>query len=258
MGDTSFPLGIDIGGSGIKGAPVDLRDGSLVRERHRIDTPPSSTPANVAAVVRSLADHFDADADRAPVGVTVPAVVTHGITQTAANIDDAWIGTDAVALLSDTLGRPVSVVNDADAVGIAELHYGAARGVKGVVIVTTLGTGIGSALLMDGQLVPNTEFGHLELDGAKAEAHAAASAREREDLSWKVWAKRLQRYYSHLEGLFWPDLIVVGGGVSRRAEKFLPLLELRTPIVAAELQNNGGIVGAAWLASNQPSNNRHG
>jgi polyphosphate glucokinase len=180
--------------------------------------------------------------------VTLPSVVQHGTVRTAANIDKAWIGVDADGLFTERLGRPVHVVNDADAAGVAEMHYGAGKGVTGVVLLTTLGTGIGSALFVDGQLVPNTELGHLELDGHDAESRAASSAREDEDLSWEEWAERLQRYYSHLEGLFWPDLLIVGGGVSKKAKKFLPLLTLRTPIVPAELKNEAGIIGAAWHA----------
>lgn len=249
----TFPLGIDIGGSGIKGAPVDLDAGTLTAERLRIATPAASTPTNVAAVVAEIAEHFAATTGRSPIGITVPAVVTHGVVRTAANIDPSWIDTDADKMLSDTIGRDVTLLNDADAAGIAELRYGAAKDTRGIVIVTTLGTGIGSALLVNGQLVPNTELGHLELDGHDAETKAAASARDGENLSWKEWAKRLQRYYGHLESLFWPDLIVVGGGVSKKAEKFLPLLDLRTPIVPAKLLNDGGIVGAAWQAVNKPS-----
>jgi polyphosphate glucokinase len=171
------------------------------------------------------------------------------VVRTAANIDSAWIGTDARKLLSDRLGRPVTVVNDADAAGVGELHFGAARNAMGLVLVTTLGTGIGSALLYNGVLVPNSELGHLEIDGHDAEDQAAASIRSDDSLSWEQWAERLQRYYSHVENLLWPDLIVVGGGVSRKADKFLPLLHLRAPIVAAQLANSAGIIGAAWLAT---------
>ncbi len=253
MANTTSPLGIDIGGSGIKGAPVDLTAGRLVGDRLRIETPSKSTPERVGAIVREIAEHFASQTGDSPIGITIPAVVTHGIVRTAANIDPTWIDTDADTLLSELIGRDVTVLNDADAAGIAELRYGAAKDAPGVVIVTTLGTGIGSALLVDGILVPNTELGHLELDGHDAETRAASSVKDEEDLSWKEWAKRLQRYYAHLESLFWPDLIVVGGGVSKRAEKFLPLLDIRTPIVPAKLLNDGGIVGAAWQATNKPS-----
>jgi len=250
MATTHYPLGIDIGGSGIKGAPVDLVEGQIARDRIRLDTPKASTPRAVAELVAQIAASFADDTGDSPIGVTMPAVVTKGVVRSAANIDSAWIGTDAQKLLSDMLGRPVTVVNDADAAGVGELHYGAARNTQGLVLVTTLGTGIGSALLYDGALIPNSELGHLELDGYDAEDRAAASVRADEKLSWTEWAERLQRYYSHVEDILWPDLIVVGGGVSKKAEKFLPLLHLRAPIVAAQLANSAGIVGAAWLATN--------
>ncbi|WP_432513450.1 polyphosphate--glucose phosphotransferase [Kineococcus sp. SYSU DK001] len=241
-------LGVDIGGSGIKAAPVDLAAGAFSAERVRLETPQPATPAAVAPVVAEVLAGFDVP-DDTPVGITFPAVIQHGIARSAANVDDSWIGTDAGTLFSETLGRKVLVVNDADAAGFAEVQFGAAKGVRGVVLVTTLGTGIGSALFVDGKLVPNTELGHLEIDGHDAEKKAADSARERHDLSWSQWAKRLQRYYSHVEDLLWPDLIVVGGGVSKKHEKFLPLLDLRTPIVPAQLRNDAGIIGAASLAS---------
>ena len=229
-------LGIDIGGSGIKGAPVDLDRGVLLADRVKIETPAESTPQAVAEIVRQI-------------GVTIPGVVQHGVVRTAANIDKAWLDCPGEALFSATLGRRCLLVNDADAAGVAELRHGAAKDIAGLVIVTTLGTGIGIALLHNGVLIPNAELGHLELDGHDAETRAAASAREREGLSWNKWAGRLQRYYTHLENLLWPDLFVVGGGVSRKSEKFLPLLSLRTPIVPAELQNAAGIIGAAALAA---------
>ncbi|WP_432521550.1 polyphosphate--glucose phosphotransferase [Kineococcus sp. SYSU DK006] len=241
-------LGVDIGGSGIKAAPVDLAAGHFAAERVREVTPQPATPAAVAPVVAQVLASFEV-ADDTPVGITFPAVIQHGIARSAANVDDSWIGTDAEALFADALGRDVLVVNDADAAGYAETVFGAAKGVHGVVLVTTLGTGIGSALIVDGKLVPNTELGHLEIDGHDAEKKAADAARERHDLSWSQWAKRLQRYYSHVEDLLWPDLIVVGGGVSKKHEKFLPLLDLRTPIVPAQLRNDAGIIGAASLAA---------
>jgi len=244
------PLGIDIGGSGIKGAPVDLAAGVFARDRLRLDTPKVSSPSAVADLVAEIAAHFADDTGDSPIGVTLPAVVTNGIVRSAANIDSGWIGTDARKLLSDRLGRPVTVVNDADAAGVGELHYGAARDAEGLVLMTTLGTGIGSALLYNGVLIPNSELGHLEIDGHDAESQAAASIRSDDKLSWTEWAERLQRYYSHVEDVLWPDLIVVGGGVSRKADKFLPLLHLRAPIVAAQLANSAGIIGAAWLATN--------
>ncbi len=250
MSTTSHALGIDIGGSGIKGAPVDLDRGQLAMDRLRVETPKVASPAAVADIVAQIARQFAGDIGHSPIGVTLPAVVTNGVVRSAANIDPAWIGTDARKLLSDKLGRPVTVVNDADAAGVGELHFGAARNTDGLVIVTTLGTGIGSALLYHGMLVPNSELGHLEIDGHDAESRAAANVRDEKNLSWQEWAERLQRYYSHIENLFWPDLIVVGGGVSRKADKFLPLLHLRAPIVAAQLANSAGIIGAAWLANN--------
>ncbi len=246
---TTHPLGIDIGGSGIKGAPVDLKTGEFAADRERIATPDPSTPSAVAEVVGRIAHKFRDKAKGSPIGVTVPGVVVNGVVRTAANIDKTWIGTDAAALLAETLGRPVAVVNDGDAAGVGELHFGAAQHNNGLVIVATLGTGIGSALLHDGVLVPNSELGHLELDGFDAESRAASRAREAEDLSWEVWADRLQRYFAHVEDVLSPDLIVVGGGVSKHAQKFLPLLHLRAPIVPAQLGNAAGIVGAAWLAA---------
>jgi polyphosphate glucokinase len=253
---TAHPLGIDFGGSGIKGAPVDLADGELAADRVRIPTPQPATPQAVAEVVRELLDRFPDHAGSA-IGVTVPGVVRHGVVSSAANIDHAWIGTDADALFTEVLGRDVHVVNDADAAGVAEARYGAAKGVDGVVLVTTLGTGIGSALVVDGQLVPNTELGHLEIDGYDAESRAAASAREREELSWEDWAHRLTRYYRTLEMLFSPDLFVVGGGVSKKSERFLPLIEVATPMVPATLLNTAGIVGAAALAQVESAARSH-
>jgi polyphosphate glucokinase len=242
-------FGIDIGGSGIKGCPVDLDAGAFAAERIRTPTPSPSTPAAVAEVVAAIVDQFGDAASSGPVGVTFPAVIQHGVARTAANVDKSWIGTDVDALLRERLRRPVRVVNDADAAGYAEAKFGAAKGVAGTVLVVTLGTGIGSALIVDGVLAPNTELGHLEVDGKDAETRAADSARDREDLSWAQWAKRLTRYFQAIEKFLWPDLIVVGGGVSKKADKFLPLLEIRTPIVPAQLRNDGGIVGAALLAT---------
>jgi polyphosphate glucokinase len=250
MAKSHHPLGIDIGGSGIKGAPVDLSAGQFARDRLRIETPAESTPTAVVDVVGRIADHFKQWTGDSPIGVTVPAVVSRGVTRTAANIDQTWVGTDASALLSSKLGRPVTVVNDADAAGVGELHFGAARDVAGLVLLATLGTGIGTALLNAGQLVPNSELGHLVLDGMDAETCASSHARESEKLSWEEWAGRLQRYFAYVEDLLWPDLIVVGGGVSKHAQHYLPLLHLRAPIVPAQLGNAAGIVGAAWLATN--------
>jgi polyphosphate glucokinase len=241
-------FGIDIGGSGIKGAPVDLDGGQFAAERLRIATPSPSTPGAVADVVAQIVESFGDEVGDRPIGATFPAVIQHGVARTAANVDQAWIGTDIDALFTARLGRKVHVINDADAAGVAEARFGAARDVKGVVIVATLGTGIGSALLLDGVLVPNTELGHLEVDGHDAESRAADSARERDDLSWEKWAHRLQTYFRTVEKLFWPDLIVVGGGVSKKSAKFLPLLDIQTQIVPAQLLNDAGIIGAALLA----------
>jgi len=248
-------IGVDVGGSGVKGAPVDLDRGELTEDRYRIDTPVPSTPEAVSDVIQQVIEHFDVDPGT-PIGVTVPGVVTRGVVRTAANIDKSWIGTDIEALLEQRLQRDIVVVNDADAAGVGELTFGAARGQDGLVIVTTLGTGIGSALLYDGVLVPNSELGHLEIDGHDAETRAASSVKTKEGLSYPEWATRLQRYYSHLESLLWPDLFVVGGGVSRKSEKFIPLLDLRTPIVPAMLRNTAGIIGAGVLAASAQA--RHG
>lgn len=238
---------MDIGGSGIKGAPVDLDRGDLAQERHKVLTPQPATPDGVAGCVVEVVRHFDWDG---PVGVTFPGVVTSGITRSAANMDKGWVGVDTAALLSQRLdGRPVTVLNDADAAGIAEMSYGAGRGVGGTVILLTLGTGIGSALFTDGRLVANTELGHLELKGHDAETRASVKAKEDGDLTWERWAHRVGKYLAHVEMLFSPDLFIIGGGVSRKPEKFLPLIEgVRAEIVPAKLQNNAGIVGAAMAA----------
>lgn len=244
-------LGIDIGGSGIKGAIVDLKKGEFTTDRLRIDTPQPATPEAVAAVVKQIVDHFADDLGDAPIGITVPAVVTHGVTRSAANIDPTWVDAPAEKIFEDLLGRNIRLFNDADAAGIAEVRWGAAKDHPGTVIVTTLGTGIGTALIHQGVLVPNAELGHIEVDGVDAEKRAAASVREREKLSYEDWVVRLQRYYETLEFLLWPDLIVVGGGVSKNADKFLPHLKLNAEIVPAHLRNAAGIVGAAWLAAEE-------
>ena len=240
------PFGIDFGGTGIKGAPVDLEHGDFAHDRVRIDTPRPATPAAVAAVFRTIVDSFPASTS--PVGVTVPGIVKRGVVHSAANIDPSWMGEDADAIFTEALGREVHVVNDADAAGLAEAEYGAARGRTGQVLVITLGTGIGSAMIWDGELVPNTELGHLELNGAVAEVTTATSAREREDLTWEAWSERLTTYFRHVERLFSPDLFVVGGGVSKSWEKFGHLIEIDTEIIPAKLQNRAGIVGAALVA----------
>ncbi|WP_114854935.1 polyphosphate--glucose phosphotransferase [Brachybacterium sp. YJGR34] len=240
-------FGIDIGGSGIKGAPVHLGKGELAADRLRLATPQPSTPDAVADTVAELVSSFEIE-DGMPVGVTFPAVIQDGVALTAANVDDAWIGTDVDALLTERTGHDVFVVNDADAAGIAEMTFGAGRGTTGVVQVITLGTGVGSATFVDGKLVPNTELGHLLLHGDSAEKYMASSIREKEELDWGTWAGRLQEYFSHLEFLFSPTRIIVGGGVSKKHKKFLPLLDLTTEIVPAELRNEAGIIGAAVLA----------
>ncbi|MDA2808755.1 polyphosphate--glucose phosphotransferase [Nocardiopsis suaedae] len=244
-------VGVDIGGSGIKGAPVDLDSGAFTAGRVKIRTPHPSTPEAVAAVVARIVESVGGSAPPGtPLGATFPGVVRHGTAETAANVDDGWIGRDVEGLLSAATGRPVAAVNDADAAAVAEHRWGAARGVRGTVLLTTLGTGIGTALLVDGRLVPNTEFGHLEVDGHDAETRAASAAKEREELSYEEWAThRLQRYYEEVEKLLSPDLIVIGGGVSRKADKFLTYLKLRADVVPAELRNAAGIAGAALIAA---------
>ncbi|WP_055692787.1 polyphosphate--glucose phosphotransferase [Streptomyces prasinus] len=242
-------FGVDIGGSGIKGAPVDLDKGDLAQERCKVLTPQPATPDAVADGVKEVVGHFGWTG---PVGVTFPGVVTDGTTiRSAANVDKSWIGTDARVLLGDRLGGlPVTVVNDADAAGVAEMHFGAAKGRRGTVILLTFGTGIGSAVFVDGVLVPNTELGHLELHGHEAEKRASSKAREDHDLTWEHWAHRVQKYLAHVEMLFSPELFVIGGGVSRKPEKFLHHIQgIKAEIVPAQLQNNAGIVGAAMRAA---------
>src|SRR5919112_2617354 len=244
-------LGIDIGGSGIKGAPVDLTTGEMITDRLKIATPEKSTPKNVAAVVGEIVDHFSDQIGDGPLGVTIPAVVTHGRTRSAANIDKSWIDAEAEKIFEDHLGRDIMLVNDADAAGMAEVRYGAAKDHPGLVILTTLGTGIGTAILYRGVLVPNSELGHIQVDGHDAETRAASSIKDKEGLSYTEWAKRLQRYYERVEALLWPDLIVIGGGVSKDSEKFLPKIKVHAEMVPAKLLNTAGIVGAAWLAADR-------
>ncbi|MEU6006850.1 polyphosphate--glucose phosphotransferase [Streptomyces sp. NPDC001698] len=242
-------FGVDIGGSGIKGAPVDLDRGDLTQERHKVLTPQPATPDTVADGVKEVVDHFGWTG---PVGLTFPGVVTGGaMVRTAANVDKSWVDTDARALFGGRLGGlPVTVVNDADAAGVAEMHFGAGRGRKGTVVLLTFGTGIGSAVFVDGVLVPNTELGHLELNGHEAEKRASSKAKDDNELSWERWARRVGKYLAHVEMLFSPELFIVGGGVSRKSEKFLPLIEgIKAEIVPAQLQNNAGIVGAAMHAA---------
>ncbi len=242
-------IGIDIGGTGIKGGIVDLKKGKLVGDRLRVPTPQPSTPEAVAEVVAQVVTELskrpDAPAADTPVGVTFPGIIQHGVVHSTANVDHSWLNLDIDALLTARLGRPVEVINDADAAGLAEARYGAGAGVAGTVLVITLGTGIGSAFIFDGKLVPNAELGHLEIDGFDAESKASAVARERDGLSWAQKNMFLQHYLSHVELLIYPDQINVGGGNNKRADEYLPHLSLRTPIVPAELKNDAGIVGAA-------------
>ncbi|MFT4010243.1 MAG: ROK family protein [Nocardioidaceae bacterium] len=247
MADAGLLLaGVDVGGTGIKGAAVDLDGGGLATDRVKIATPQPATPESVFEVIERVVR--DTHTDGTAVGVTIPGIVRHGVVYSAANIDKSWIGTDADAALEARLKRPVRVVNDADAAGYAEVRWGAAKGEHGVVMVTTLGTGIGSAIVYRGVLVPNTELGHLTLHGDAAEKYCANVVREREQLSYREWAERLTEYYRMLERLFSPDLFVVGGGVSKSWPKFGPLIRIDTPMVPAKLGNNAGIVGAALLA----------
>lgn len=239
-------LGIDVGGSGIKGAPVDLASGSLMTDRYKMLTPQPATPAAVATAVAEVARQFG-PAER--IGVAVPAVVKHGVAHTAANIDPEWIGCDIRRVFSVALGAPVAVLNDADAAGLAEMRYGVGRDVRGTVVMLTLGTGIGSAVFLDGRLVPNTEFGHMEILGEEAEHRASAQARKNNHLSWSKWSSRVSQVLVALERLIWPDLFIIGGGVSRKSDKFLPLLKCQTRVVPAALGNDAGIVGAALAAA---------
>lgn len=238
-------LGIDIGGSGIKGAPVDTDNGSLMKGRHRIPTPQPATPNAVGDVVAQVVEHFGW---KGPIGCTFPAVVKHGIVHTAANVDNAWIDTDGDKLLTEKTGCPVMLLNDADAAGIAEMEFGVGRGRKGVVIMLTFGTGIGSAIFMDGRLLPNTEFGHMEIRGKDAEHRAAARIRKEEDISWRKWGERVNEFLGRMENLFSPDLFIIGGGVSKNYEKFSNELHTEAEILPAEMLNEAGIIGAALAA----------
>jgi polyphosphate glucokinase len=239
-------FGIDIGGTGIKGACVDITTGELTTERVRVPTP---QPATAQAVVPIVADLVHGTSYSGPVGCAFPAVIRDGAAQTAANVDPTWIGTSVAHLVSAKLdGADVTVINDADAAGVAEMRFGAGKDVKGVVVLLTVGTGIGSAVFLDGKLVPNTELGHLEVDGHDAERRASETAREKHDLSRKDWAERFNRYLEVLEALLWPDLVIVGGGVSKTPEKVMPLLVSKAKIVPATLANAAGIIGAALVA----------
>ena len=246
MGKIAF--GVDIGGSGIKGAPVDLDTGELTADRLKISTPNPSTPEAVVAVMADLVASFGLDQD-VPIGVAFPAPILHGVIPSVANLDQSWVGVNLSDLFAKTTNRTAHVVNDADAAGFAEVRYGAACAHPGTVAVVTLGTGIGTALVVEGKLWPNSELGHIIIKERDAETWAASSAKDREELSWKEWAKRLQRYFGEIDRLLHPDLFVVGGGVSRRHELFLPLLDLPQPIIPAQLRNAAGIAGAAALAA---------
>ncbi|WP_430784297.1 polyphosphate--glucose phosphotransferase [Actinoplanes sp. G11-F43] len=239
-------LGIDIGGSGVKGAPVDQVRGELLGERFRVPTPQPADVTSVVEAVAEVAARFDGFGS---VGVTFPGVVVDGVTRSAANVDKSWLDAPAARLFTERLGKPVTVLNDADAAGVAEVTFGGGRDQSGLIMMLTFGTGIGSALFLDGVLIPNTEFGHLELDGADAELLAADRVRESEDLSWEQWAARVERYLRHVEMLLAPRLFIIGGGVSKKSEKFFPLLDIKTPIVPATLLNNAGIIGAAIAAA---------
>jgi polyphosphate glucokinase len=239
-------LGIDIGGTGIKGAPVDIDVGDLVADRYRIDTPKKSRPQEVIKVVEQVVKHFPDTTG--PIGVTFPGVVIGGVVHTAANVDKSWIDFDADKFFSEHLQRPVTMMNDADAAGVAEMNFGTGKDKKGVVIMITLGTGIGCALFHDGVLIPNTELGHIEIDCRDAERLASGSTRDEEKLSWKEFGKRVQKYLRRLDALLWPDLVIIGGGVSKEGDKFLADVKVRVPVMTAELLNNAGIVGAAVLA----------
>lgn len=239
-------LGIDIGGTGIKGAPVRIETGELTGERHRILTPQPATPEAVIHTVSEIVHHFNW---KGPIGCGFPAVVKNGIIHTAANVDQSWIGTDAATLVKKIVGMPASFLNDADAAGLAEMKFGAGKGRNGLVGIVTLGTGIGTAFFINGQLIPNTELGHLEVRGKDAEKRAAESVRIRKELNWKQWADRVDEYLGRLEALLWPDLFIIGGGVSKNFEKFSSYLTLKTETVSAQLLNEAGIVGAALAAA---------
>ncbi len=239
-------LGIDFGGSGIKGAPVDIQTGTLAAPRFRVPTPDPSKPDPVAEAVAEIAKNFNWNG---PIGITIPAVVRKGVVYSAANIHKKWIGTDAAALITQATGCPTYAMNDADAAGLAEMKFGAGRGRLDVVMIITIGTGLGTAIFTDGHLLPNTELGHIEIQGQDAEWIASDATRKRENLSWKKWAKRLNIYLSRLEALFSPDLMILGGGVSKESDNFIPQLQLNTEVVPAQLRNEAGIIGVAVAAS---------
>ena len=244
---TNRGFGVDVGGSGVKGGVVDLDTGQLIGERFKLLTPQPATPEAIANTVAEVVRHFEWTG---PLGVTYPGVVVNGVVQTAANVDKAWIGANASEIIGAALGgQQVTVLNDADAAGLAEQRYGAGRTESGVVVLLTFGTGIGSAVIHKGVLLPNTEFGHLEVNGKEAEHRAASSVKERKEWSYPRWAEEVTKVLVAVENLIWPDLFIAGGGISRKSEKWIPLLKNRTPVVAAELLNEAGIVGAAMAAS---------
>lgn len=242
-------LGIDIGGSALKGAPVDPASGQLTAPRLRLPTPQPATPAAIAAAAAELTRHFDWSG---PVGIGLPAAVRSGVVRTASNLDKSWLGTDGTRLFAGATGCPVTLLNDADAAGLAEMRFGAGQGRQGTVLMVTIGTGLGTALFRNGVLVPNTELGHLLLRGKIAEKYASAATRERQGLSYRQWAKRLDLYLHRLEELLWPDLFIIGGGISKNHEKFLPHLTVAIETVPATLRNDAGIVGAALAATGHP------
>jgi polyphosphate glucokinase len=243
---TTGLIGVDIGGSGIKAGLVDARRGELIGDRIRVETPQPAVPDAVVEAAAGVVAQFGRDAG--PVGIGLPSALVDGTAMTAANIDPAWIGVKAAERFSEAVGRTCVVLNDADAAGLAEIRFGAGKGVKGVVLMLTLGSGIGSALFLDGALVPNMELGHIDIRGKDAELRASAGARERHGQSVKEWAPLLDEYLNRVDKLVWPDLIILGGGVSKDADKFIPLLTVRPPVVAAQLRNEAGIVGAALVA----------
>jgi len=243
-------LGVDIGGTGIKSAPVNLKKGTFAAERYRVATPQPATPDAVGAAVAEVIGAFE-PAKHLPIGITFPGVIQGGVVRFAPNVDQSWVGVNVDEVMRDHVGREIHTLNDADAAGYGEYLYGTAQGRDGVVFLCTLGTGIGTAIIVNGEVVPNVELGHLIVNGKDAEEFAADSARDRHHLEWDEWAAHLQAYFSEIERLLWPDLIIVGGGVSKKHEQFLPLLSLRTPIVPAELFNGAGIVGAAAAAAHE-------
>jgi polyphosphate glucokinase len=238
-------LGIDIGGSGIKGAPIDIKTGKLLEERHRIPTPEPSSPQKVAKTIKELVKYFKWEG---PIGCGFPAVVQNGVVKTASNVDKSWIDTNARKLFSEATKLPVWVINDADAAGLAEVKLGAGAGFKGAIVVLTIGTGIGTSLFIKGKLYPNTEFGHVEFKGMDAEAYTSDATRKKENLDWETWGKRLNEYLMHVEFLCWPEMIILGGGASKKLDLFKEQLTLKAKIVPAKFLNDAGIIGAAMAA----------